>query len=263
MAMRWKPSTSGEDLFLRLDDGLGRSIQVTASNASGLDFLTSQTYFVGLVRTAATLEVFLNCLRTAKAFVREQSDSAPLLLGKELGRTIDLPRSLWADRQFCEVAKQAGKVANEKKRNDKVEKAATRGAPRVCSMCGVALNTIAKDNNKFTVEHLWPLALGGETIESNLVPMCLHCNNKRDNALSWASLPILDTFHIGKSTPSTLTRISLGLARLVRVAENEGGRPLTLKEAVEQHAPLYRKLALKDEQRYLYVDLFNMALDTA
>ena len=155
--MRWKPSTAGEDLFLRLHQGLSSSIDVTGRGAAGLEFLTSEEYFIEMVRLFATLEVFLRCLLTAQEFVCVQPESEPLRLGRELMRAVDLPRSLWADKRFCAVAKQAGRVAHEKLRNDGVERAATRASPKLCYMCGIHLVDTSAAHNQFTVEHLWPL----------------------------------------------------------------------------------------------------------
>ncbi len=261
--MQWKPSTDGEILFLELHQGLGSSIEVTGRDGAGLEFLTSEEYFIEMVRLFATLEVFLRCLLTAREFVCMQPESKPLLLGRELSHAVDLPRSLWTNERFCAAAKQAGRIAHEKRRNARIERAATRTSPKTCYMCGIDLVETPAVHNQFTVEHLWPLCFGGETVDANLVPMCKDCNEKRDNLLTWASAPIQAAFVRAGKRPDSLVRISLGLARLIRTAENSGGKLLTLKEAAERGAPMYPDLTLEEAKHYLYVDLFNLTQGVA
>src|SRR3546814_15014473 len=64
-----------------------------------------------------------------------------------------------------------------------------------CYMCGRALTRRGNAGvDKYTVEHLWPISFGGETIEGNLLPACANCNSRRKHMLSWAWGPVQSTY---------------------------------------------------------------------
>lgn len=257
--MRWRPSTSGEDLYLRLQEGLGDTIEITGSGPAALEFLTSEEYFVEFVRVLASMEVFMRCIRVAREFVRDCDHLPPLELGKALMHAVDLPRAMWTDRAFCETAKLAGRIAQFQKRDKRLERAAVRGDDKHCYMCGIALTKTKDALDQLSVEHLWPLAFGGESTPENLVAACADCNNKRDRMLTWAAGPVQSTYHFGRDTPDSMARLSLGLARLIKTAGADGRRLLTLKQAAILARPLYVRHALKADKHYLYVDLFQLS----
>lgn len=45
----------------------------------------------------------------------------------------------------------------------------------LCTYCGKRIT----DPNEFTQDHQIPLSKGGQTVPSNLVPACLHCNKEK------------------------------------------------------------------------------------
>lgn len=263
--MHWKPTTCGEDLFLRLHRGLGQSIDVRGLEPCGLDFLVSKDDYLTFVRLVASMEVFMRCVRTARDFHVRQRHSDPAVLGRELRNDMELPKFLWGDRVFCELAKRVGHVAHEKPRNKTIERNATsREAPH-CYLCGVLLVVTAKNSRtQFTIEHLWPQSFGGETVEENLLPACKDCNQKRMHMLTWASGPVQSTYYYFDSNePSSDVRLSLALARLVRVASQNHRNPITLKQAAKASFPLHESLQLDAGKHYLYLELLGKARGAA
>lgn len=49
------------------------------------------------------------------------------------------------------------------------------------------LDLSARDGDpaQFTLEHLWPSSLGGDSEEENLLPACIYCQNKKADGMSW------------------------------------------------------------------------------
>lgn len=91
--MMWQPSTYGEDLFLRLHEGLGRQVVVTGARDTGLDLLVSPDRFSEFTGLTATLEVFLRCLRSAKEFFETEGHLPATDIGGALRNAADLPLS--------------------------------------------------------------------------------------------------------------------------------------------------------------------------
>ena len=60
-----------------------------------------------------------------------------------------------------------------------------------CYLCGCEL--VFDDDEslvRFTLDHVWPRAYGGDSAEENLLPACFSCNNHKDNTPSWSMYPI-------------------------------------------------------------------------
>jgi 5-methylcytosine-specific restriction endonuclease McrA len=70
-----------------------------------------------------------------------------------------------------------------------------RNGQQTCFMCGQFLNCDV-DTNSFrhddvTLDHLWPQAYGGDSIEDNILPACRGCNTgKKQDYPSWAGCNI-------------------------------------------------------------------------
>lgn len=224
-----------------------------------MDFLVSPTRFEEFAQLVATLEVFLRCVRCAKKFHELEPHMPPLQLGSMLRIETDIPPTLYNSRHFCEFAKQTGRIAVTASRSDAIEKNALRTEPPECYVCGIALTKTKDARDMLTVEHIWPLSLGGETIEENILPACKDCNDKRSNTITWAWGPVQSTYHTksqGKSPPGEL-RLSLAIARLMLVASAEKKRVLTLKEAAKKIRPILPALKIEERHSYLYFEFFQ------
>jgi hypothetical protein len=57
-----------------------------------------------------------------------------------------------------------------------------------CYLCGNTLDTsctLEDDPKFFSLDHLWPTSLGGDSIEDNLLPACRYCQKEKANSASW------------------------------------------------------------------------------
>lgn len=259
--MLWRPVTEGESLFLRLFEGLGHRVVLQGPDDVGLDFLLAPSRFRDFTRLAATLEVFLRCVRRVTEFYEAESHMPPATLGSILGREVGLPARLYRDRQFCESAKQTGRIVATRLRPKSIEHNAMRTERPYCYLCGIPLTKTRGAHDQFTIEHLWPLSLGGSTIEDNLLPACKNCNDSRQHFITWAWGPVQSTYHArsGTEPPPRDLRLSLALARLMLVAAGRPGaaRLLTLKEAAKTITPVVPSLNIATGRRYLYFELFS------
>lgn len=200
--MLWKPSTAGEELFLSLYAGLGEPIEVSGGRGMELDFLVSQKDFAYSVRVVATLEVFMRIIRRARLFFLNQGHNSAQMLGPLLRRELDLPPRFTDDKKFCELAKRVGQIAEQKRRDKNIESAAMGRGRLHCYLCGHELATKGRPGKKLSIEHVWPISLGGETVEANLLPACGPCNSHRKHTVSWATGPLHSTFLSADETPS-------------------------------------------------------------
>jgi hypothetical protein len=257
--MLWKPATVGEELFLCLYTGLGHPIELKGALGADLSFLVSESGFVDAVRLVATLEIFTRCIRRARLFFVTESHNRASTLGAILRKEFELPLNFSEDRKFCELAKLAGQIAEEKIRNKNIERAAMGRGRLFCYLCGQELATKGHFGKKLTIEHVWPISLGGETSEGNLLPACEACNSHRGHTISWATGPLHSTYLSSDEKPSRDLKLSLALARLVRKARSGHGPLLTLKQAALKLHPLVEQLKVPPGSRHLYFEIFQQA----
>jgi hypothetical protein len=258
--MLWRPVTFGEELFLRLYRELGHPIEVRGPAVIDLDFLIAPQLFRDFARLSATLEIFLRCVRASRHFFETQGHLSPKQVGQALRQEVDLPAGLYTDREFLECAKQTGRIASLKPRSPAIERNATRTEPRQCYLCDVPLTDTPGARDQFTIEHMWPLSLGGDTVEDNLLPACKNCNDTRQHVVTWAWGPVQSTFHAssaGEPPPREL-RLSLAVARIMLVAAgaHPGKQVLTLKEAAKKIRPAVVDPEVVRGRHYVYFEMF-------
>jgi hypothetical protein len=60
-------------------------------------------------------------------------------------------------------------------------------SPIQCYLCARALSAQAPpgDPQEVTIEHIWPQSIGGESVEDNLLPACVDCQNEKKDLFSW------------------------------------------------------------------------------
>ncbi len=228
-----------------------------------MEFLVDAGAFRTFTALSVTSEVFLRCVRTSAGLYRESPNAPATRFSQQVRRELDLPPRLLENQRFAERLKQVGRIVVERKRDKTIEANATRNEPGRCYLCGTQLT--AHGHSKRTIEHVWPLSLGGETVEHNLVLACEDCNSKRGHMMTWAHGPVHSTYYTRSSTnatnPPADLRLSLGLARLLQVAAptRTRDRPLTLKDAIQVVRPAIPNLAVVDDQPYVYFELLKQA----
>ena len=50
-----------------------------------------------------------------------------------------------------------------------------------CKICGRLVSYNGDKSPKASVDHIWPIELGGSTVDDNLMILCEDCNNLKDN----------------------------------------------------------------------------------
>ncbi|MER8778807.1 HNH endonuclease [Mesorhizobium sp. M0977] len=63
-----------------------------------------------------------------------------------------------------------------------------QNGPKTCYSCGRQFGAIyedAPDGLKATADHIWPRALGGDTVDENLLPACPPCNSSKGHIAAW------------------------------------------------------------------------------
>lgn len=274
----WKPSTTGEAWFQEIYSHVGHPLSVHHSQMDDLDYLVGPEAFVEAIKLTAAMDVSLRCVRQAKDAFEKFEDPTWEQLGRHLRLEANLPAGLRGDRRFLELTLKTAGIARTKPRNKAVE-ASIRGKGRqTCYMCGEAVKLNGLPGKTYSVEHLWPQSLGGETVEDNLLNACAECNNKRMHQVTWATGPVHSTW-LKSSTPDPGARpsrqsrndipaedlvVSLALARLMTVACGQsdfgGGHPITLKSAALLLAPLKRAVAFPPKsggRRYTFFELMH------
>ncbi len=259
----WKPATYGEELFLNLHEELGARMRVDGPEGAEMEFLVNFSAFQTFTRLSATSEVFLRCVRCAADQYRQGSSAPAIRFAQLARRELDLPPRLLQNQKFAERLKHVGRIAFEQHRDKVIEANATRDEPNQCYLCGTTLTT--KGHSTRTIEHVWPLSLGGETVEQNLVLACNDCNSKRGHMMTWAYGPVHSTYYTYSSNnpktknPPADLRLSLALARLLLAAAPTRTRrsPLTLKEAIRSVRPAIPTLDVQNDRPYVYFELLQ------
>ena len=105
-----------------------------------------------------------------------------------------------------------------------------------CFICGTPLDFVDRNSLvAYTLEHIWPQHLGGNSEGTNLLPACSSCNSrKKKDAVSWTSPPVLALGLRPDPSADRLREIdgSIKFALLYRAAQSLADRQrLTLKEA--------------------------------
>jgi hypothetical protein len=82
-------------------------------------------------------------------------------------------------------AEQMGREPSEA-----LKKKVVKDGPPYCYSCGRMFYAVYADapdtpGLEPTADHLWPRALGGDTVEGNLLPACKACNSKKGHLATW------------------------------------------------------------------------------
>lgn len=250
--------TSGEELFLMLWDWVASSIVLQGRHGAKLDYLLSERGFVTFSHLVVTSEIFRRCVRTATIQYTYESHSAAKSFGKTLRRELGVSGKLTDHAVFCETVKRVAAIVVGRRRSNVVEKAIMEEEPPYCFWCDIKFDKSPHASQ--TIEHIWPLSLGGETISENLLLACANCNSKRSDMFSWALGPVQSTCHVHTGSAQAETarppypvQFSLALMRLMAGASQRPTR--SLKDAAKSLRPLIPKFTFEPDRPYLYFDI--------
>jgi hypothetical protein len=137
--------------------------------------------------------MFIRALRGAGFALSQMGHLDPVPFGKYLAKQGYVSSDLIGHRKFCEHLKLAAQVSVDAGPASPALAKRIREEIGRCYMCGRQLTQRGDDVNRATVEHLWPLSLGGRSDEENLIAACRKCNEGRENSVTWAWGPVQAT----------------------------------------------------------------------
>ncbi|HAF89991.1 MAG TPA: hypothetical protein DCG23_09475, partial [Deltaproteobacteria bacterium] len=108
----------------------------------------------------------------------------------------------WQTKQDAKVIRQERQIAREIRKSQWWK---NRRASNICYYCETSTPAL-----QLTMDHLVPLARGGRSIKSNLVPCCKSCNTQKKNLLTIEWIEFLEK----------IKKIEKKLGR-IRVKKNE------------------------------------------
>jgi hypothetical protein len=142
------------------------------------------------------------------------------------------------------------------------------GNAKSCYSCGrlfgsIFLDAPAPDGLQATADHIWPRALGGDTIESNLLPACPSCNSFKGHIAAWQMAwiqPVVfaDVDEVnGLKSLQVDVKMALHIRAAMAYAQRNGS---SLKDALLAIGPRESPVRIDVDQGY---DFFNLRVHDA
>lgn len=104
-----------------------------------------------------------------------------------------------------------------------------------CYICGTALNfETAQVIDSYTLEHIWPSAYGGDSIEENFLPACDSCNSKKKRHFATWAMPAIQSLQLGLSPTEQ------------RLGEIEGSYKFSLHYRAARRLAVEKRISMKD-----------------
>lgn len=271
---KWRPATTGEQLLHFLVTNAAELKEVGPSTSDWLAGVSRSQAIAGFLHGIVVLHVFGRLLQAAKAYrARHVDDEANCL---SLIETFSIDK-LGITRATCNnfeglaplaldaaraSSKNSHSVSQGKRREVQEE---FRGA-FCCYSCGTELDPFENrkevphpqkpwrniPNIRFAeYEHIWPHSFGGDTTVANLAPVCLPCNDAKENSASWEWTlvqSLLPTADLGQPTleskhTSRSIKMSLHMRAAMLYARKHG---TTLKDALRTIGPREAKVIIVD-----------------
>jgi len=261
----WRPSTSGERLlFLLLTNHKEARYLSESLTGSGLRFARRYRDWSNFLVGASLLHLQQRLIKLAHD-IREALPGRLDQLRELRARTCDVvqltPIEYGAD--FGELIQEVLTSAEQMHRNipDAVRKAVTNTLSPHCYSCGRLFGAVfedAKEGLKATADHVWPRALGGDSVEENLLPACESCNSTKGHLATWHMAwiqPIVFADVDENNGPPPVPRevqLALHMRASLAYARANG---TTLRDAFITIGPRDRPVKIDQDQGY---DFFNM-----
>lgn len=187
--------TSGERLFflirghgLASDRNFGESWSLLASTLSDIG---GSDYFSEYIRGAVAIYAVRRILKLSAEMMKTARPSEAMMyrVVSRLIRSEVFPNI--EDEMLGRIARLT--IAAELASRQDIPKGVRNEMKALskkmhCYLCGCKLDPAQTDNKHseyFTLEHVWPASLGGESILENLLAACIPCQTAKKDALSW------------------------------------------------------------------------------
>ncbi|MCL4068937.1 HNH endonuclease [Pseudomonas sp. GX19020] len=259
----WKPTTSGERLlFLLAEYHQETRFLFETLRGAELRFGRRSEDLASFLIGTAVLHLQQRLIRLADD-VREMSLPDRLAEVLELRkRTCDIIQltPLEYSGDFGELIEEILVSAEQgnKEPTPAMKRAVMAHGPRHCYSCGRLFGAYFDDapqGLKATVDHVWPRALGGDTVEANLLPACPSCNSKKGHLATWHMAwiqPVVLSDTDGLRTLPREVKMALHMRAATSYAQANG---TTLRDAFLTIGPREPPAKVDVDQGY---DFFNM-----
>lgn len=262
-----KAVTEGERLFTlirdRVLDEVGNGGLLSGSQCEALSNLSGSPDFSAYIRGA----VAIHALRRLMKYWRSEKESTAneaTYIGK-VSRFItdEIFPELSKDRvsQLARYVIKASDSSNRTIPNRTRKNVVAEFGTLKCYLCSrdLYLNVAEQDGSFFTLEHIWPSSLGGDSVEENLLPACRECQRLKGDALSWewiavhdVVLPVLPPIEALNAIPKRI-RIARHFLLALQVCDREG---FSWKEALLSIGPM--NVDLSHRKTRLPVTFFDL-----
>lgn len=190
----WKPATPGEVLYQYVHRELGVHTRVEVRKHPALEgtpvpFESGRVEFSEWIRHAVTSHIVARILLYGRelVYVEDPSElSQPLRMYalERLGLVstlIDIDELV----RLTVLAREGSR--KEDPTNSERHQVFEEWLPQRCYLCGEHYKPAeaVKSPASYTLDHIWPLSLGGSTTPTNLAPCCNTCNKQKDNIYGW------------------------------------------------------------------------------
>ncbi|CAG9261443.1 hypothetical protein PUN4_370100 [Paraburkholderia unamae] len=260
----WDPETPGERLFLALYDLVKEDVP---------DLFGDRSWFVSTVglreflRLTAAMELTHRCLNSVIEHLRVNPSTPASTVLQLLRSSVEIYGKGPTVQRIAELTLHAGRAALEKHftphRADKIHRESNQ-----CCWCGKLVSRLkgTATGSIATIEHLWPVFLGGSSTHENGTVACDSCNGARQHAFSWAWFGVQgfnEKLDKNQALPRNV-RLALALHRLMRVASGQtriSHKPVSLKTAAKILNVVEPKIQLHPDRRYTFFELIQLAED--
>lgn len=263
---RWQPVTPGERLFMFLYDYVSKNTRDLLDEAT---WVVSVAGLNELSRLSVAMELTHRCLAIAVDMADVLGEVAPITVMQRLRLLVGIQQGHFLQQLAQETRLAALASLGPHLPSDTVRSQLYSSWGRNCCWCG--RTTFGKKGTerglKTTVEHLWPMYLGGTSEMANLAVACDACNNFRQHGYTWAWFAAQSFYEMPDANTSVKKELQLALAlhRLMKVAAGKsagyGSVPITLKDAAIALGSAIPRLSfpLGDRNRYTYFETLNLA----
>ncbi len=186
------PTTAGERLcslvFTRLVDradwaGLYRTLGLTVRGEN----------YVELCKEIITVNVTCRVVALGRTLAEDRSTEDPLFVGeyrRALREAIGIPADdISLVLRNAVLAVRASQIDFTVRERERL-RAGARARNSACYMCGVVLDFVNDTYQAYSLEHIWPQAFGGDSIDENVLPACKSCNGKKSGFCTWGMVAV-------------------------------------------------------------------------
>lgn len=281
---RWKPATRGERLLHLLVTNVAELRSIGETTNDWIPEVSRSRSIADFLHGVVVLHVFGRLLQASKAFRNRHLDEEEKCLPQIesfLVEKLNITRAT-CDR-FDEIAPLALDAARASCKNNHTVSRGKRQEIQEefrtafrCYSCGASLDPSERKkeiphrkkpwrripNPRFAeYEHIWPHSFGGDTVVANLAPVCLPCNDAKENSISWEWTlvqSLLPTADLGQQTldpkhTSRSIKVSLHMRAAMLYARSHG---TTLKDALRTIGPRESSVMVIDAEDT--PDFFNL-----